>query len=74
MMFARKKILDFQRTLTMQSALDPKVMLARVDAAIADMEARPPQLRTRCAALLAALYAQREQLSAGTRPAARTTH
>jgi hypothetical protein len=57
----------------MESALDPKVMLARLDATIAEMEARPPQLRSRCASLLAALYEQREQLAAGKRSPA-TTH
>jgi hypothetical protein len=58
----------------MQSALDPKVMLARIDATIAEMEARPPQLRSRCASLLAALYEQREQLAPAKRSPERTTH
>ena len=51
----------------MESPLDPKIILARVNATIAEMEARPPQLRSRCASLLAALYEQRAQLAAAKR-------
>jgi hypothetical protein len=53
----------------METALDPKVMLSRVEATIAEMEARPLHLRARCAKLLEALYAQRDQLAAGKRAA-----
>jgi hypothetical protein len=53
----------------LETALDPKLMLNRVEATIAEMEARPLHMRARCAKLLEALYAQREQLAAPKRPA-----
>jgi hypothetical protein len=52
----------------LETAIDPKLMLRRVEATIAEMESRPLHLRARCAKLLEALYAQREQLAQGKRP------
>jgi len=49
----------------LETALDPKLMLRRVEATIAEMESRPLHQRARCAKLLEALYQQREQLSPG---------
>ena len=56
----------------LETALDPKLLLRRVEAPIAEMEARPMQMRARCAKLLEALYQQREQLSPPGRAGSRS--